>query len=458
MTLPRTPSLLALLGLAAAVSCNVDKDKNPADDSPGAACTGPVADAGPDVPAAPGAVVTLDGSGSTVCDSGSPTYVWTVESVPTDSAIDAGDISVADPAHPSFMPDAVGAYVFSLVVSDAVGTTSQADLVVVNVSSSSGKPIANCGGNLTAEVNQRVDLDGSASSDPEGAALTYSWALSAKPDCSALDSTDMFNSNSAVASLVPDCAAVFVVALAVSDGEVWSDTSYCSITVGSGNQEPVADAGTSTALSPCTEHHYQLNAYGSYDPEGAALTYQWSVISVPAGSTASDASFNDRTLPNAAFEWDIPGEYTFNLQVNDGTQSSPPDVVVLTFRDVSENTPPIANAGEDESITHEPDCETSSYVFTCEDCPEEDVTLDGTASDDPTDGDDLQFHWSESTGELTIESPDSATTRVVTPSFPSTYNVAEVRSWTVELEASDCADSDTDTVTVTYTCTGSFGS
>ena len=181
------------------------------------------------------------------------------------------------------------------------------------------------------------------------------------------------------------------------------------------------------------------------------------MISVPAGSTASDASFNDRTLPNAAFEWDIPGEYTFNLQVNDGTQSSPPDVVVLTFRDVSENTPPIANAGEDESITHEPDCETSSYVFTCEDCPEEDVTLDGTASDDPTDG-DLQFHWSESSGELTIESPDSATTRVVTPSFPSTYNVAEVRSWTVELEASDCADSDTDTVTVTYTCTGSFGS
>lgn len=456
MTLPRFPLLLALVGLPVVASCNLKDSKDHTGDSTAAACTGPSADAGADLSGSPGVLVTLDGSGSAVCDGTTPAYVWTVESVPTDSAIDAGDISVAEPSHPTFIPDAVGAYVFSLTVADSVGTTSQADLMVVNVSSSSGKPIANCGGNLTADLNQRVDLDGSASTDPEGAALSYSWTLSAVPECSLLTPADIFNGTSAVASLVPDCASVFVVALVVSDGEVWSDPALCSVTAGSGNQAPVADAGSSTALSPCTEHHYELNGYGSFDPEGGPLTYEWSVISVPSGSTSSDASFNDRTLPNPAFAWDLPGEYTFDLQVNDGSQSSPPDVVVLTFHDVAENAVPIANAGEDQTISHEPDCSTASYVFTCEDCPEEDVTLDGTASDDPVDGDSLQFHWTDSSGELTVESPNSATTRVVTPSFPSQRNVAEVRSWSLDLAVSDCANTDSDSVTVTYTCTGTY--
>jgi hypothetical protein len=328
--------------------------------------------------------------------------------------------------------------------------------VVINVGASSSKPIADCGGNLTSEVMERVDLNGSRSSDPEGAALTYQWTLSAVPACSSLTNGDIFNGTSAHAALVPDCAAVFVVALAVNDGESWSDPAYCSVTVGSGNQAPVADAGATQALSPCTEHHYELDGYGSYDPEGAPITYQWSLVSAPAGSTSSAASFNNATLPNPAFEWDLPGEYTFALQVNDGVSTSPPDVVVLTFHDVSENAVPIANAGADETITKEPECETASYVFTCDDCPAEDVTLDGTASDDPVDGDDLQFHWTEPTGELTIESPNSAKTRVITPTYPSERNVAIVHSWNVDLAVSDCADTVHDSVTVTYTCTGTY--
>ena len=454
---PSRPFLLALagLGVSALVGCPVkDQTLNPGETA--AACTSPTASAGVDQTGAPGVVVTLDGSGSVVCDGSTPSYVWTLETVPTDSQVDAGSLNLTDPSKPTFTPDAVGAYVFSLTVADATGATSQQDLVVVNISSSSSKPTANCGGNLTAEVDQRVDLDGAASTDPEGMPLSYSWTLSAIPDCSTLSNGDVYNGTSSLAAFVPDCAAVFVVSLAVSDGEVWSDPAYCAITVGSGNQAPIADAGSSTALSPCTEHHFELNGYGSYDPEGAALTYEWSLVSGPSGSTATDASFNDRTLPAPTFEWDIAGEYTFELQVNDGTQDSPPDVVVLTFQDVDGNALPIANAGEDETISREPECETASYVFTCEDCPADDVTLDGTASDDPVDGDELQFRWSDPSGELTLDSPNSATTRVVTPSFPSERNVTETRSWTVDLEVSDCADSASDSVTITYTCTGTY--
>ncbi len=448
--------LLVLAALPAFVSCTGSTDKLNHDTNTPAACTGPVANAGVSGTGSKGVKYTLDGSASTVCDGSTPTYSWDVMSAPTDSNITSSSLSIINPAQPSFTPDAVGSYVFSLTVSDASGNVSAASLVVVTVSSTSAKPIANCGGDQSADVSARVDLDGSASSDPEGAALKYAWTLSSTPDGDTMGSSDVYNASSAHASFVPDMAGVYIVALAVSDGESWSDPAYCSIKVGSGNLPPVADAGTSKALSPCTEHHYALDGYGSYDPEGAPITYAWTVVSVPAGSTSSQSSFNDATLPNPTFAWDIPGDYTFELQVNDGTQVSAPDVVVLTFHDVADNSPPIANAGSDQTISHDPDCTTASYTFTCDDCPSDDATLDGTASDDPVDGDTLQFDWTESTGTLAIESPNSAKTRVIAPSFPAERNVAETKSWTVGLAVSDCADTTTDSVTVTYTCTGTY--
>jgi hypothetical protein len=83
-----------------------------------------------------------------------------------------------------------------------------------------GAPIADCGANMTAEANDRVDLDGSASRDPEGAALEYLWTLASVPDCSALTPgpDTVFNGNTASPSVVPDCEGSFVVSLAVSDG------------------------------------------------------------------------------------------------------------------------------------------------------------------------------------------------------------------------------------------------
>jgi hypothetical protein len=84
------------------------------------------------------------------------------------------------------------------------------------------------------------------------------------------------------------------------------------------------------------------------------------------------------------------------------------------------------------------------------------VTLDGSASIDSVDGDELDFFWIESTGEITIVAPTSPVTAVTTPGFPSTYNSVTTKSWTVGLTVSDCSESDTDWVTVTYNCTGTY--
>lgn len=452
MTLTRATLVLMALGTLASCDGLIKKDPDSGVDS-AAACAGPTVVAGADQSVTLGTRVTTDATGTVCVDGEEPTYTWTVENVPVDSGIDTGDLDLSDPAAPSFSPDVVGTYVLGVTATDSLGGVSSQDVVVIYVESGNAAPIADCGANLSAEVDQRVDLDGAGSSDPEGAALTYQWTLSSAPAGSALGTTDVFNAATVTASVVPDVPGVFVVGLAVSDGSNWSDVDYCSITVETGDEAPVADAGDTSSLSPCTESNFELDGYGSYDPEGAELIYMWSLLSAPSGSAAD---FDDPTLPNPTFRWDQTGTYTFQLQVSDGTNWSAPDIVSYTFTDESANNRPVANAGEDQTIEASPECSTASYSWSCEDCPSEDVELDGSASDDPADGDEIDFLWTDPSGELTIGSAYSPVTEVLTPSFASTYNVAVVRTWEVTLAVSDCADSDTDTVNITYTCTGEY--
>lgn len=399
--------------------------------------------------------ITLQGNGEPCSEDAELTPTWTVENVPVESDVDAGSLNIDDVWQPYFECDAVGTYVVSLSVAEDGGGNSLPVYAVIDCSSDNDAPVADCGDNQSAKVGDRVDLDGSASRDPEGAELTYEWALSSVPACSSLDAADVYNGSTALASVVPDCDGTYLASLVVSDGENWSEPSQCAITVAADNQPPIADAGDSEVLSPCTNDQHQLNGWGSYDPEGEELSYYWTVISTPGGSLADNTSFNDQTAANPYFQWDVVGDYTFQLQVNDGDQWGAPDVVTYTFVDVTENERPLANAGDDQTITNEPDCETASYVFTCEDCPSDSVTVDGSASTDD-DGDELDFYWTEATGELTIAAPFSPTTELTAGAFAAEYNTAITKTWTVELAVSDCADSNTDQVTITYTCTGQY--
>jgi hypothetical protein len=454
-------TLLAFVAFGALAACSQkDQGLNTIDDSGGAgeACTAPtLSGVSEDQSVTLGAMVALAADGS-ICIAGEPSFTWAVESAPVESGIDSGDLDLTNPKQPTFVPDVVGTYVLSVFVSDSDGTRSAVEYVVVDVASGNSAPVADCGANRTAGEGDRVQLDGSASRDPEGARLTYNWTLASAPDCSALvpGSEDVFEHTTAAPSVIPDCGGVFVMGLTVSDGEQWSAVDYCSVTVAADNRPPIADAGNTGLLSPCTAQTYQLNGYGSYDPEGEALTYRWTLLTAPAGSAASDASFDDTTLPNPIFSWDLVGSYTFQLQVYDGNEWSVPDVVTHTFQDASDNYIPIANAGDDVSVSIETDCSTSSYTWTCPACDPEEIDLDASASIDPVDGDELSFQWSEPTSSLTIASRFSAITTATTPTIASTYNTTTSRSWTIDLTVSDCADSDTDSLTVTYSCRGTY--
>ncbi len=417
---------------------------------------GPSANAGPDQTVSLAETVSLNGAASNLCEDVAYKFVWGFESVPVESEVSDASFTQnnSDDPDTQFTPDVEGTYVISLELNDVdAGTLTAPDIIIVEVASGNQPPMADCGEDQTVAVGDRVSLDGTGSSDPEGARLSYQWALSSVPDESVLGSDDLYNSGAPEATVIPDVPGLYLVALVVTDGINWSEPDYCSVTATSSNRPPVADAGTGGLLPPCSDDEIILNGYGSWDPEGATIAYLWSLISAPKGSKTSDASFDDRTSPTPHFTWDVSGTYSFQLLVNDGETDSAPDVVTYTIQDRSFNNPPVANAGADQSISNSTDCTTSSYTWTCEDCEPDSVELDGTASVDP-DGDDVHHVWSEDSGEITFATPYAAFTMATTPSVPAIVGTTVRVSWNVTLHVSDCAASDEDEVIINYACTG----
>jgi hypothetical protein len=429
-----------------------------------ATCEAPRANAGVDVAITLGGGTTLDASASTTCVGTEATraYTWSIEQAPVGSTVDdtmfGASNGSADALSVPFTPDVVGSYVIALVVSDGT-TSSTPDLVVITVTSEDAVPSADAGDDATTKINGRVVLDGSGSRDPEGSPLTYSWALASKPDGSTLfDADAVFDSHSESASIVPDVPGTYVISLIVSDGAHFSEPDFVTVTAGALNSQPYADAGSSTTLAACASNTLTLDAYGSYDPDGDALTYRWWLTSAPADSMVDDASFDDATKPNARFTWDVVGTYTFSLQVSDGVNTSAIDEVSYTMVDASKNKAPNANAGADQTIEGKADCTVADYASDCEDCENATFTVDGSGSNDP-DGDTLAFYWRETTsgstvGPLNILNPSAAVTEIAAPPVPATLTTGKKTTFDVTLDVSDCAKFDDDSVKLTITCTG----
>jgi K319L-like, PKD domain len=163
---------------------------------------------------------------------------------------------------------------------------------------------------------------------------------------------------------------------------------------------PVANAGPDQAVL-FVGQVVTLDGSGSSDADGDPLTFRWSFTSRPPGS---QAALSNPNIPNPTFVADVLGPYVVQLLVNDGTVDSPPDTVMIV---TAENTPPVANAGPDQTV----------FVG-------EVVTLDGSGSSDP-DGKPLPltFSWTLTTplySQALLSDPN-----LVNPTFvadqPGTY-------------------------------------
>ncbi|MEK6632030.1 MAG: PKD domain-containing protein, partial [Nitrospirota bacterium] len=136
-----------------------------------------------------------------------------------------------------------------------------------------------------------------------------------------------------------------------------------------GNTAPVANAGPDQSVSAGTT--VTLNASGSHDADQNALTYDWSLVSIPSGSAAT---LSNPTAATPTFAANKAGQYVVQLIVNDGTVNSTPDTVIIAV--ATGNTAPVANAGPDQTVAVNAS-----------------VILDGSASHD-ADKNALTYQWS----------------------------------------------------------------
>jgi hypothetical protein len=337
--------LWVLVLAGALIACGEDPKQDSGEDTP-SDCT-PVADAGPDQQVALGDSVDLDAAASQACDDGvgSATYTWSFDSVPEGSILDDGAFSEnasAEALASSFTPDVVGTYLLALQLVQGEHSSTP-DVTIIEVEPGGEPPIADCGGDLEVGAGERAVLDGSQSYDPEGEALSYAWSMGAVPDGSTQNTDSIFDATTAEASFVPDLAGAYSVYLVVADGQQDSEVALCTVTATTTNQPPVADAGEGGVVPPCDEHTFQLDGFGSYDPEGQPISYEWTLMDTPEGSAATDTpcdtgapgylAIDDPQAPDAIFTWDIEGSYTLQLRVNDGAQWSAPDVVIYEVSD-----------------------------------------------------------------------------------------------------------------------------
>ena len=294
----------------------------------------PIALAGPDQNALLGTTVVLDGSDSYDQDGALITFQWTLAQAPAGSA---AVLAQATQPAPSFVPDIAGVYALDLVVHNGQ-RASVADRVNVTAFMASAPPNARAGRDQTVLVGTPATLDGGASFHAAGAPLQFHWAFVTRPAGSQVTDTGISGSGGAVATFVPDVAGTYVLSLTVGAGQL-ADTDTVQIVARSANVPPRADAGVDRVLRAKPVH---LDGSDSADLDGAPspLTFAWTLVSRPAGSTLTTASIVGAGSATPTFTPDADGSYVFRLRVSDGAAIDEDNVLVVFLT----NHPPVAFA------------------------------------------------------------------------------------------------------------------
>jgi hypothetical protein len=247
-------------------------------------------------------------------------------------------------------------------------------------------------------VGAVVTLDGSLSTDANRDLLTYKWTLVSKPSTSA---AALSSATSAKPTFTADAVGVYVVSLVVNDGKLDSPVVPVTITAAAANSAPVANAGANQTVTVGVLA--TLDGTASTDADRDLLTYTWTLLAKPTGSTATLSS---TTSPKPTITPDVAGTYVASLVVNDGKVNS--TAVGTTLTAAVANSAPVANAGPNQNVT------TGSTV-----------TLVSSGSTDAN-GDTLTYRWSmasKPTSSVAALSSATAASPTFTADLAGTYVV-----------------------------------
>ena len=291
------------------------------------------------------AMLTLQ-NGSTDPDGDSLVYAWSLTLAPPGSL---ATLSSNTAASPTLTPDLVGDYTVQLTVTDGPAgqpgrlTASAAHTFhAVNV-----PPTVDAGGDRTASRNIPLALSGTVS-DSDGDALTCTWratpptggpdiVLAGPSACSGTYSATFTCSGTYTYPDVPASEGFWTVALAASDGpNAVGSTAHVNCV----NDPPVANAGLDQVwnLGATALQDPSVPLSGTFtDPNGdAAWSWQWTLVTVPAGSALLPDAILSATQ-TAAFVPDVVGRYVAQIQVCDRPSSCGTDTMnVDVYRYIQE--------------------------------------------------------------------------------------------------------------------------
>jgi len=205
---------------------------------------------------------------------------------------------------------------------------------------------------------ETVTLDGSASSDSDGTIVSWVWT----------EGEDELASGETADVDLP--LGTHTITLTVTDNDDATDTDTLVVRV---NDPPVADAGPDRVVYDDDEtgdETVTLDARNSDDSDGVITSWIWreGASQIAAGETAGV------TL-------DV-GQHVIILTATDNNGGTDADTLVVT---VSDNHPPIADAGGDRTLADEDDDGQLT------------VTLDGSGSTD-SDGTIAGYAWTDYDG------------------------------------------------------------
>ena len=291
-----------------------------------------------------GEIGVLEGDASTDPDSNIASYLWSQsEDDTTIAAIDA-----VTAANTTFIAPIVASdtsITFALTVTDLSGASSSASAAVSILYNNPPAAIARSNPADPIYVNQLVELDATASSDPDGHALTYSWL---QLNSSSEDTVSITNASSASAQFTAPAAATnlsFQLTITDELGKSSNDTLILTVLDNSPPQA-VATANPNPAFENQT---VALDASTSSDPDSgdAISSYSWTYL----GSSDDPVAINNANSAAASFiapEVDTDTNLSFQLTVADSRGQETSTTVAVEILD---NTPPTASASHDQSAS-----------------------------------------------------------------------------------------------------------
>ncbi len=348
----------------------------------------PVANAGPDKSITlPINQAEVNASASYDPDGTIPSYMWKVLNGPAPVTINNQWLSIT-----TLTFTAAGLYTVELTVWDNNNAPAKDTMIItVNPAVSANLPpvaIAGADQSVTLPVNY-VTVDGGASYDPDGSIAARRWSVINGPGTASINLE--WHNRTNISFSAP---GQYKVVLNVWDvpGLNASDTLIVTVNDNNNNQNqaPVAIAGADQSVT-LPVNFVTVDASASYDPDGSIAARRWTVASGP-GTASIDLEWHNRT--NITFS--APGQYKIVLNVWDTPGLNGNDTLTVTVNPFAANTAPVANAGNDQTIT----------------LPVSSAVLNGSGTD--TDGTITSYLWTKISGPAagTIVSATSATTSI----------------------------------------------